>query len=148
MAVGGEDVDVSGALLPSIGSGDPFRTYVPRGNSQPLVRRWQWRGECAGKSQSVLKTGRSSCWSCSETVTLWPLCPQSPVCCNLPIQARALFSSFSFCCINLQLLLYLFRRNYLLLVKIYLSYSLDHLSPSLPMKPLQVTLQVKYCPLP
>ena len=63
--------------------------------------------------------------------------------------ARALFCSFSFCCINLQLLPYLFHTNDLRLVMVYLTYSPDHSSPPLPFPwSLCRSLQVKHSPLP
>lgn len=93
------------------------------------VSRWQRRGEGTGKRKSNPKTGRSICWSCSDTVRLPSLCPQSPAimitCLLQPLHqatsfalARALFSSFSFCSVKFQL-------------KCFLSYCLDHSSPSL-----------------
>lgn len=112
-----------------LSSGSPFHMQALGGNSQPLVSRWQRRGEGTGKRKSNPKTGRSICWSCSDTVRLPSLCPQSPAimitCLLQPLHqatsfalARALFSSFSFCSIKFQL-------------KCFLSYCLDHSSPSL-----------------
>lgn len=104
-------------------------------SKQVAMKRWGcW--EEAVRSQSWQEQLLELQWHCK---TLSSLCPSSPaimITCllQLPYQAtsfalaRALFSSFSFCFINLQLLPYFFHTNDALLVKIY---SLDHSSPSL-----------------
>lgn len=115
-----------------------WRQFTASGK-QVAMKRWGcW--EEAVRSQSWQEQLLELQWHCK---TLSSLCPRSPaikITCLLqpPHQAtsftlaRALFSSFSFCFINLQLLPYFFHINDALLVKIYLSYSLDHSSPSLP----------------